>query len=253
MRIQPRASIAVLVVVIYAAIVTSLWLVLGVDYTTISESTENVVRALVVPIGVGAVFLAVTTTYLGWWDPVLREKHRIPRWIWVLVPSMILASLGVLLPAEFGNVTGTFIATVALGTLLVGFSEETLTRGVAVVALRARFGEIGVWFFSSLLFSCIHLLNLLFGQDVQTTLTQFLFTFGFGSVLYLVRRVSGTLILCMALHALWDFSLFVPEAAGSDGGSFWGLLSAFQVITPIIGLVALVLVLRRDVKKNANA
>jgi membrane protease YdiL (CAAX protease family) len=43
---------------------------------------------------------------------------------------------------------------------------------------------------------------------------QVVLTFIMGSGFYIIRRMSGTLILPMILHGLWDSSLFLNVAAG---------------------------------------
>ena len=43
---------------------------------------------------------------------------------------------------------------------------------------------------------------------------QVLLTFIFGSGMQIIRRTSGTLILPMVLHGLWDSSLFLSFATG---------------------------------------
>ena len=82
MRVAPRPAIAVGIFIAYAAIVTVMSLVGGVDYDEIGDTTANVRDAIVIPIGVGAVFLAASTTWLGWWRPALFEARRAgSRWM----------------------------------------------------------------------------------------------------------------------------------------------------------------------------
>jgi membrane protease YdiL (CAAX protease family) len=94
-----------------------------------------------------------------------------------------------------------------------------------------------VWFFSTLLFGLMHLPNWVFGAGPAAT-AQVAFTFGAGTILYLTRRLTGSLIFAMALHGIWDFS------------SFWGepalLTSAFPFINFIAALVLVYFLLRKD-------
>ena len=101
-----------------------------------------------------------------------------------------------------------------LGAIGVGFGEEMITRGSMVVGLRSRFSETGVWLFSTLLFSAMHAPNMLFGMPPEGVPVQLVLTFVFGSGLYVIRRISGTLLLPMALHGLWDSSIFLSTATG---------------------------------------
>ncbi|WP_457205370.1 hypothetical protein [Nocardioides sp. P5_C9_2] len=99
MRAQPRPLITVAVAVGYTAIVGLTWTVVGLDYDAVGDTTTTVVEGIVVPVGLGSVFLAAVTTYLGWWGPAIHEDLRAPRWMWVVPVLMILPGVGVLLGA----------------------------------------------------------------------------------------------------------------------------------------------------------
>ncbi|GAA1113818.1 CPBP family intramembrane glutamic endopeptidase [Arthrobacter flavus] len=117
-----------------------------------------------------------------------------------------------------------------------------MARGQLLVALRSRFGETGVWFISTLLFSLLHLPNVFFGLGSIAILQVFI-QFGLGSVYYLARRFSGSLVPAMILHGLWDFSTF------SSNVPYAGLTAPFIGIAAVI--VVLVL-LRQDKRRGAN-
>ena len=77
-----------------------------------------------------------------------------------------------------------------VGSLLVGFCEETATRGVLVVGFRAAYSEPKVWFLSTLLFGLLHLPNWAFGAG-PGAVGQVVLAFGGGTMLYLTRRLPG--------------------------------------------------------------
>jgi hypothetical protein len=54
-------------------------------------------------------------------------------------------------------------------TVLVGFSEEMLTRGTGLVGLRGGVGEAAAWFLSCLLLGLLHALNIFSGQAIGAT------------------------------------------------------------------------------------
>ncbi|MFL5879782.1 MAG: type II CAAX prenyl endopeptidase Rce1 family protein [Actinomycetota bacterium] len=78
-------------------------------------------------------------------------------------------------------------------------AQETLCRGILVTALRGGVGEVGVWFWSSLLIGLLHGGNIVLGHDVGPTLAQVGTSFRYGSVMYGVRRSTGTLVEPIAL------------------------------------------------------
>ena len=246
MRVQPRPLISVGLAIGYMAIVAITWAVLGLDYDTVGDSTSNVVQGIVVPVSLGAVFLAVATSYLGWWVPAIREELRAPKLLWAVPVLMFLPGLGAVL-GGFGSADrgAGYLLALGAGTLLVGFSEEMLTRGTGLVGLRGGFGEAAAWFFSCLIFGLIHALNFFFGQTIGPTLRQIAIAFLAGSVLYITRRVAGTLILCMLLHAWIDFTTFAFSDAAVDAESPFVALSLTQWGAFALAVIGVVIVLRR--------
>lgn len=246
MRVAPRPVITAGLAVGYMLIVVAAWLVLGVDYDEIGSSTGSIVEGIVLPVALASAFLAIATSYLGWWGPSLRETLGAPRWLWAVPVLMVLPGLGSLLGgAGTADRSGGYLAALALGTLLVGFGEEMLTRGVGLVGLRGRFREPLAWFLSCLLFGLIHAVNLAFGQSLGSTVQQIALAFLAGSVFYVTRRVSGTLVLCMLLHAWIDFTTFAFADAAAAAESPATILGLAQFAAFVLALAGVYAVLRR--------
>ena len=251
MRVKPNWVITILLTIIYMAIVGAVWAFNDVDYKTVGDNADNILAGVIVPVGLGAIFLAVAATVLGWWRPALREVPRVgPRWL-LLVPAIyVVAALGGLLSVDFGRVEGKYVLFLAVGTLLVGFSEEMLCRGLGLVGLRGSLPEVWVWFFSCLIFGAIHTLNIAFGAEVGTTITQIGLAFLAGTVFYVVRRNTGALIWAMLLHAFWDFNTLIGSAYGATDSPA-RLLSSLQYIAVLIAVAGLVIILRKGVRPAA--
>ena len=247
MRVKPSPLVTVGLAVGYLAVVAAAWAVGGLDYDAVGESTSTVVKGIVIPVALGAVFLAVATSYLGWWGPAIHEELRAPSWLWAAPALMVVAGLGALL-GGFGPADrpGSYLLALGVGTLLVGFSEELLTRGTGLVGLRGGFGEALSWFFSCLIFGLIHALNVFFGQPLGTTVQQIVFAFLAGSVFYLTRRLAGTLVVCMLLHAWIDFTTLAFSDAATDAESPFLILSFSQWIAFVLAIAGVVIVLRRS-------
>ena len=246
MRVKPSPLITVGLAIGYMTIVAITWIVVGLDYNTVGGSTANVLKGIVVPVALASVFMAGATSYLGWWKPAIHEEMRAPKWLWAVPVLMLLPGLGSLLGGVGeANRTGSYLLALGVGTLLVGFGEEMLTRGTGLVGLRGGFGEPLSWFFSCLLFGLVHALNMFFGQSLASTAQQIAIAFVAGSVLYITRRVSGTLIVCMLLHAWIDFTTFAFSDAATKAASPFGILGFAQWIAFILAIVGVVIVLRR--------
>ncbi|GIT82108.1 hypothetical protein LLS1_37770 [Leifsonia sp. LS1] len=197
----------------YLAVFYGIWILNGIDYPNIGDSADTLWKWYVAPLLGGLVIIVIIVSIFGWWRPALFEtRKRLPGWVWVLPAIFAAAAVVNLVTGDTSHVTPTMWLLLVLGSLIVGFNEELVTRGQLIVALRSRFGELGVWFFSTLLFGLLHLPNTVFGTGLPG-ISQVFITFLFGSVLYLTRRVGGTLIIAMVLHALWDFSSFAAATA----------------------------------------
>jgi membrane protease YdiL (CAAX protease family) len=240
-RVKPRPSVGVAIFVGYVVLFTVGFLASGVDYDDVGDTTSNVLRAMVIPVWVGAAVLLGLTAFLGWWRPVFRDDERSPRWTLLIPAFMALGIVAGLATADWGGRDASFIVWLLVGTIAVGIAEETLTRGLLLTALRGGMGEIGAWFWSSLLFGLLHGANIVLGQDVGPTFQQIVFAFVFGSVLYASRRSTGTLLVPIVLHALWDFTTFM----GSEGD-----VSAAQGLQGFISYVAVILFVVAAAKRS---
>ena len=239
MQVQPRPIVGIAIFVLYVVIFSIGFLASGVDYDQVADTTSNIVKAVVVPVGIGALVLLLLTYFLGWWRPVFRDEDRAPRWT-LLIPAFMAAAILVgLVTADWGGKGTSLIVWILVGTLFVGIGEETLTRGLLLVGLRGGMGEVGVWFWTSLLFGALHGLNILFGQTVGDTMRQIVFAFVIGSVLYASRRATGVLLVPIVLHWLWDFTTFM--ASGSVGKV--STAAGLQAIVLYGALIALIVAL----------
>jgi membrane protease YdiL (CAAX protease family) len=108
-----------------------------------------------------------------------------------------------------------------------------------IVGLRSRFAEGRVWLFSTVAFSALHVPNVVFGLPLAAMPVQVVLTFIVGSGFYAIRRVSGTLVLPMVLHGLWDSALLVNSATG-------GTPSTFQFLVYPVAIACAAAVLARN-------
>jgi len=75
------AVVAIGVFLAYMVLVGVIWQVTGTRYDALVDSRAHVLRGIVLPIGLGALLLAVVTTWLGWWNSALFEGSRSgPAW-----------------------------------------------------------------------------------------------------------------------------------------------------------------------------
>jgi membrane protease YdiL (CAAX protease family) len=97
----------------------------------------------------------------------------------------------------------TFVLLVT--TLLVGFFEELLTRGILLGAFRrSGMAATKAVFLSAGIFSTLHLVNLLTGLGVEVVF-QLLNTFLLGTILGYIYLKTENIAYVMIIHGIWDF------------------------------------------------
>jgi membrane protease YdiL (CAAX protease family) len=214
---KPSVWIGILLYLGYLAIFFITWTINGVDYMRIGENAETTKLWYAFPTLFGCAFLVVLISALGWWRMVLFDTTKSgPKWIWILPVVMAAIILNNFISMPSSKLSIELLLWSTLGAVGVGFGEEMITRGSMIVGLRSRFSEGRVWLISTLLFSAMHIPNVIFGLPMEAMPIQVLLTFIMGSGFYVIRRMSGTLILPMVLHGLWDSSLFLTVATGGE-------------------------------------
>ncbi|ROP74060.1 CPBP family intramembrane glutamic endopeptidase [Curtobacterium sp. PhB115] len=242
MRVAPRVWIGFAVIIGESILVIGIQAMTGISYTAWGDSARNLFLGAGLSLIAAAVALTVVTTTLGWWGPAFRDRHRSTH-RWPMIAPILLAVMAVvgLAAADWGAVSGAFLGA-ALVLLLVGFTEEITYRGLFLVALRSHVSEVWVWFLTTALFALSHLSNSLLGQPLAETLPQVLFAFVVGTVFYIARRTTGSLIPAMVLHGLWDFNQFI-QGNGTPGDAA-GFAQAFLFPVGALALVGVAFVIR---------
>ncbi len=212
MRVKPSALTAIVAILGYMVVVFTVWSVTGLDYDEVGDTVENVRKGVTLSIGLGAIYLIVVTSILGWWKPAIREPRRVGGgWMWLIPALLFIGAIANIAATKWGEIddVGNYVLWLAIGTLFVGFSEELLTRGLAIVGGRGSMHEKWVWVFSGVIFGLLHVPNAFFGQSAGSTASQVVFAFAVGLTYYVTRRIAGTLVVTMVLHAMWDFGVFI--------------------------------------------
>jgi len=179
---------------------------------------------------------------LGWWHPVLFDDGRTgPAWALAVPALFLLAALLGLTQIDWRSENRSVLPVLALGTLLVGFAEEVLTRGVLVVGGEQQgWSPLAVFLVSTGLFALLHGLNAFFGLPWQGTLVQIAIAFVGGTAFYVTRLSTGTLLVGILIHALWDF---VTIGALATGRAAKPLTLVPAGLAYVLGLVAIVVIL----------
>jgi membrane protease YdiL (CAAX protease family) len=141
--------------------------------------------------------------------------------LWI-IPGVLLtvALLGLIIMAinkqGLSSSEWSLLLLVGITTLLVGFSEEVMFRGIALRGALTSKGLFTSMLFSAVTFSLLHSVNILGGAPVGGVLVQLVLTFIFGFFMAPIALKLQSLIPLIIFHFLWDFSLFVAPMVSVD-------------------------------------
>ncbi|WP_353813566.1 CPBP family intramembrane glutamic endopeptidase [Agromyces sp. SYSU T00266] len=222
----------------------------AIDRENVFATPESVFVALAFPLVVGSVLLVAFALTVRWLPSPLfaRQPVRGRWWMWIAVVLVLIPVVLRALGTDYGRYSVPVILMVFATGALVGFSEELLTRGVAVVLLRrAGYNEWVVAALSALLFAALHSANFFTGQDAGTVSFTIFYTFCFGILMYLVMRATGSIVWAMILHGLTDPTTMlasggVDELNSGTTNVFIGLVSPATVLLMVGALVLLVFI-----------
>ncbi|WP_109507719.1 CPBP family intramembrane glutamic endopeptidase [Nocardioides speluncae] len=235
------------IVISYLAIIKGVGYVAGQiwDVNDGIYTTQDVVVGMWLPLGAALVFTYAVVAVLRWWDPVLRERHPVQRWVWA-VPIIFAVCIGLAIDyADLADKGLGYILALLVATQFVGWGEEGMFRGIGVTTLRSHGlteGKVAMW--SSVIFGAVHISNALTG-DISKALPQAIAVSFAGYFFYLIRRVSGGNVLNSVLHGLFDFSILSATAIAVDQGGYLGSMAAILAYL-IVG--TLLIVRRRSIE-----
>jgi uncharacterized protein len=198
-----------------------IWQTIGMGIQIVGMGPEEidlldlVKHGLSPSLAAASLFLLVVVVFFGWGREVglaqgpQRGTLKVI-WPWLLFLALFaFSALGAGLPPA--SVTLFILAN----TLMVGWSEEVMFRGIM---LRGLFRSGGIWVAilgSSVLFGAMHVLNVFLTGDLRGAVIQAGAAFLSGVFLAAVRLRTGSLWTGIVLHGLWDAGTFLVAAGGA--------------------------------------
>ncbi|KQP53932.1 CPBP family intramembrane glutamic endopeptidase [Agreia sp. Leaf283] len=263
----------------------SIWMALAavVIYVLLAAGLGNLLSGLVgddqpqaqfalvhfIPLAIAISLLLLFLRWASWGTDVWRERPtptlRPRRWWLVAIPVLAVAApIAELTEVPWAETSLGLIAIIALGTLMVGFGEELVIRGILLTAVRARHGEFVTLLITTLVFAFAHIPgSIIDGVPPAYIAFQVAGLSTIGATYYWVRRVTGRLWAAMLVHAFTDFVLYL--GAGSDTPStsmaadymapdsaFLGTVGVLLWIALAVGVVSVIREDRRAKRQEKN-
>ncbi len=195
-----------------------------------------------------AVFAAILIGVMRWWKetgftaPSQWKNLRL-----IIIPLVLLVAPTLFLQPQFPPLDRAIILVIV--TLLIGFQEEAIFRGVLLRTFMPR-GTIQAVLISATLFGLIHVNSFLVGRDPRFVLSQIIASFLGAIGLGALRIRTNTIVPLVLLHALNDFLQF-SATGGLEAGDVALYISILKIV--LGGLMALYgLYLLRGYRDDTN-
>lgn len=151
---------------------------------------------------------ALILTKMGWWKAVGFRWPNQPRDLWYFVLPLLPAIITLMVGVEVTSLV--LLTQFFVITLLIGFAEEAIFRGLMLNALKAH----GFWraaIITALLFGLSHALNGLAGKSMAETGAQIFYAVAFGFTFAALVLKQGILWPLVIVHFLIDFVSFLQR------------------------------------------
>lgn len=256
---------AVLVVVGYLAVYTGASFLIGqlfggmIDKGGPLASALNVFVYLILPIGIGTIVIVAFLAAIRWLAPIFGRQPVTGRgWMWIAVAVVAYPIVLRLIGIDYGSYKPEVVVLALLSGAFIGAAEELVTRGAAVALLRkAGYKELVVAVLSSVLFALMHTVNAIGTGFTPAIGILLVYTFCFGICMYLVMRVTGSIVWAIVMHGLTDPTLFlatggIDTAASAPQNVFLTIAATGNWAVIVFGIVALFLIRGRMLDKPAQ-
>jgi len=197
--------------VLYTAII-GLGMYITYHLNGVTYGNPEMVQTLwVIEIILSSLTIFITVKYFSWQE-VGFAKLQTKQMLWLIPSFALVGFMGVkvfslLIESNLSEEKLNLVYLVGFTTLLVGFSEELMYRGILLNELLKTYGKTKAVLISAAGFSLLHSVNIFGGLHFPQMLQQLLLTFIFGLFLALIFLRIKNIIPLIIFHWLWDFSL----------------------------------------------
>ena len=226
-----REKIALLTTIIYIAI-------MGVGMITanivgIKYGTPDIFKVIFFFEVIMSILVVVIYKRLGL--NLFKTKFKFSKWT---IPYIVILIIGIVTLVTTGKFTESLplLFLVLISTMLVGFSEELMFRGILLNVLLEKRSTLFAIMVSSAGFSLLHVVNLFANASLKGTIVQLIDTFLVGLIFSCILILTKNIIPLMIFHFVWDFVLISNPIthAKVELVTILDILITFIIVVPIM-------------------
>lgn len=167
-----------------------------------------------------AVCVFFVTRYFSWQEIGFRRLN-LRQLGWFLPPVSALIAMSVIYLSAFASASldaaqWRLLGVIGFTTLLVGFGEEMMFRGIVLHGFLKTKGVLWAMLVSAVGFSSLHAVNIFGGTSLFQTFFQLVLTFLFGFLFAPLMIKLNNILPLIIFHWLWDFMTISAPMVGAD-------------------------------------
>lgn len=205
-------------------------LLAGGEPTTLADSVSHGISW---NIAAALLLLLIVTAVMRWRDLGFVAPTPLGSLKLLWFPALYLVIFSVMAVA-IGLPASSVMIYVFLNTLIVGFSEEIMFRGVM---FRALLGKLSIWpamILTTVLFGGVHVLNVIMTGQLGEAMVQSVAAAMSGFLFMALLIRTGSLWVPIIYHALWDFCTFMLSVGAESGGGEEALAPGLRILIPVL-------------------
>ncbi|MCG9892989.1 MAG: CPBP family intramembrane metalloprotease [Thermosynechococcaceae cyanobacterium MS004] len=182
------------------------------------------------------------TRYFSWTAIGFRSLNR-KQLLWLLPSIVVLIAMWAVFLSGLAKVSLSatqwqLLAVAGFTTLLVGFGEEIMYRGIVLHAFLTTNRVRLAMLVSAIAFCLLHAVNVFGGVPLFNVPFQLVLTFLFGFFFAPLMLKLNNILPLVIFHGMWDFVLFAAPLAGEQTNAAVSTIALFNVpIELIVGIV----------------
>jgi uncharacterized protein len=196
--------ICLVVLIVWMAIVLGGELLQSGGTTSLQELVSE---QLIYSLMAAPFFLLAVVAYTGWWQQVGLQFEGSTNNLKVLVLPGLAVIVIWAVAFYRGLAWGKNLMFVGANTLLIGFSEELMFRGIVFYGIESSFGSRWAVVISAVIFGLIHAMNALITGNLKQAVEQAFLAILFGFWIVALRASLNGIVPLIVVHWLWDFGL----------------------------------------------
>ena len=219
-----------------------------------NDALHNLYSVLVAIILLFVIKLWFSPNYKG----SLKSSIYLGEMIKILIPVVVYAVASELVTI----ITGDFVFEPTLTKLCMalnaGFGEETMFRAAAIpiglMYLKSEKKIAYTLIITSIVFGALHFVNVTGGGAPSVILMQVIATTFMGIYFAALFMISGSILVPIIVHAVWDYLCFVTDGSLENGVMTQDAVNAPLVVAVLfnvaIGIAAIIMIYRNKDRIN---